>query len=114
MISLLAHTTKSVNKACGIHDVMIGIDSNTGVPELVSDLANAYRLDITSTDTSERQCQTATSNHPDGNPITNLHKGLLICVATLGSGMALLEQTQPLAAQKTLQLHEVYWPGSGT
>ena len=90
------------------------VTPNTGAPELVNDLAKAYSLDITSPGASEQQCQTATSNHPDGNPITNLHKGLLICVATFGSGMALLEQTQPLGAQKTLQLREVYWPGSGT
>jgi len=103
-----------VHEGFGNGDLDYKGDSNTGAPELVNDLAMAYSVDINSADASEQQCQTATNEHPDGNPITNLHKGLLICIATSGGGMALLEQTQPLGAQQTLQLREVYWPTSGT
>jgi hypothetical protein len=103
-----------VNLSTGNGDFDYEGNSNTGAPELVHDQADAYSVAITSADASEQQCQTATNEHPDGIPITNFHKGLLICVATSGGGMALLEQTQPLGAQKTLQLREVYWPNPGT
>ena len=90
-------------------------DSNDppGVPELISDLAEAYSLDVTSQNASKQQCLTATSTHPDAHPITNFHKGLLFCVETqYGAGIALMEQTQPLGSSKTLQLREIYWLNS--
>lgn len=90
-------------------------DSNDapGAPELISDLAKSYSLDVTSQNASKQQCLTATSTYPDANPITNFHKGLLFCVETqYGAGTALMEQTQPLGSSKTLQLREIYWLNS--
>ena len=50
---------------------------------------------------------------PDANPITNFHVGLLFCVDTGHSGIALIRQTAPLGSSNILHLQETYWPNSG-
>ena len=78
-----------------------------GVPELINETV-AYSLDVTISNAGKLQCATATSQAPDADPITNLHKGLLLCVQT-GDGYALLEQTQDLDSSKTLYLRDTFW-----
>jgi hypothetical protein len=87
--------------------------SSLGTPELKLDQAAAVSLDVTAQNASKAQCQTATNSSPDAVPITNLHTGLLFCVATGStSGIALVEQTGPLTSTGTLPLKEIFWPSS--
>jgi hypothetical protein len=95
-------------------DIVYDSNDAPGNPELVGDLAVGYSLDVTYGNASKQQCLTAIRTHPDANPITNFHKGLLLCVETqYGAGIALLEQTQPLGSSKTLRLRETYWLNAG-
>lgn len=82
----------------------------TKIPQLRINVP--YSLGVTNANTNRQQCLTAINQQPKLDPITNLHKGLLICVQANG-GVALLNQTQALDESNTLYLQEVYWPNPG-
>lgn len=82
-----------------------------GTPEIISDNGH-FSLDVNSQNASESQCQTALNSQPDGNPLTNFHKGLLFCVSGFLGGIALMEETQPPGNSGTLYFHETYWSGT--
>jgi hypothetical protein len=96
-----------------VADMEFQTDSNDGVPELIGRDAQAYSIDVTSQNASKEQCQTAVNSDPDANPITDFHAGLLFCVYTGNSGIALVRQTKPLDSSNILDLQETYWPNSG-
>ena len=85
--------------------------ASDGTPELTGVYANAYSLDVTAQNASRQQCQKATNTAPDPNPVTNFHTDLLVCVS-VGHGIALIRQTEPLGSSNTLHLQETYWPNS--
>jgi hypothetical protein len=108
----LSHRAVLLNSYYG--DLQFG-PSNDGTPEITGTVSAIYSIDITSSNASQQQCQTAISSDPDRNPITNFHEGLLFCAQTnSGDGIALLEETQPLRSDHILHLHEIYWPNPGT
>jgi hypothetical protein len=83
-----------------------------GTPELTGGpFHNVYSLDVTAQNASRQQCQNATNTAPDPDPVTNFHTGLLVCVS-IGNGIALIRQTEPLGSSNTLYLQETYWPNS--
>ncbi len=84
--------------------------SDTKIPQLRINVP--YSLGVANANSSKQQCLTAINQQPNFNPITNLHKGLLICVQANG-GVALLDQTQSLGQSDTLHLREEYWPNPG-
>ena len=85
--------------------------ASDGTPELTGVYANAYSLDVIAQNASRQQCQKATNTAPDPNPVTNFHTDLLVCVS-VGHGIALIRQTEPLGSSNTLHLQETYWPNS--
>ena len=85
--------------------------ASDGTPELTGYFAKAYSLDVTAQNAGKQQCQNATNTAPDASPITDFHTGLLVC-ASVGNGIALIRQTQPLGSSNTLYLQETYWPNS--
>ena len=104
----LIHRAVLLNSDFG--DLLFGT-SGDGTPEITANVNAIDSVGVTVSNASQQQCQTAISSDPDANPITNFHKGLLLCAQTSnGNGIALLEETQPLGNDHILHLHEIYWP----
>jgi hypothetical protein len=93
----------------GTGNISYEADGSTGNPEISLDQALAWSTDVDSQNASRQQCATATTEDPDANHITNIHKGLLFCVQVTDNAFALVEVTQNLAGQKTLHLVDTYW-----
>jgi hypothetical protein len=86
--------------------------SDNGTLELTRDDATAFSPDVTAAQASRQGCQALTASDPDSNPITALHKGLTICVATDDTeiGIALVTETRPVGRNGVLYLRALFWP----
>lgn len=85
--------------------------SSIGTPELAQGSSQAYSVAVTAQNASKQHCQSATTSHPDANPIINFHTGLLFCIVPEDdSGVALVEETAPLGSSNILKLKETFWP----